>query len=158
MKFIGHLFRRKCYWLMHCTEKIMMHLTKTMGKDAYISCLLKFLHPGKVIDEFFLNADKGHHLENLLVCHQETKNLMEKEAMCIIMVSHSVKQDDEPIELHLVPKHLKIIEQAPPEYLFTAPVAAEPSQAVLEEPTNENLRHFKEQGCFDATDAAEASG
>jgi hypothetical protein len=34
----------------------------------------------------------------------------------------------------------------PPKYFFTAPVAAETSKAALEEPTNENLRHFMDQG------------
>ncbi len=136
----------------------MMRPTKTMGKDALISCRAKFLHPGKIIDEFSPYADKGYRLENLLVCHQETKKVRGKETMCIVMVSHSVKRNDEPVELHSVPKHLKVIQQGPPEYFFTAPVAAETSEAVLEERSNENLRHFMDQGPVDATDAAEVSG
>jgi hypothetical protein len=129
-----------------------------MGKDALISCFIKYLHPRKIIGDFFPNADKSQCLENLLVCRQETKNIRGKEATVIVMVSHSVQRNDELIELHSVPKHLKIIIKGPPEYFFTAPVAADTSEAALEELFDPNLWRYMDQDHVDATDAAEVAG
>ncbi len=136
----------------------MTRPTKTMGKDALISCFIKYLHPRKIIGVFFPNADKSQCLENLLVCRQETKNIRGKEATVIVMVSHSVQRNDELIELHSVPKHLKIIIKGPPEYFFTAPVAADTSEAALEELFDPNLWRYMDQDHVDATDAAEVAG
>ena len=56
----------------------------TMGKDAQVSYLAKFLHPSEYICTAFPNTCKEVSVKNLVVVSKEMKKIWHKEQMAIV--------------------------------------------------------------------------
>ena len=56
-----------------------------MGKDALISCPI--LHPSAHIRCVYTNIEKGHVLQDLVVHHQEVKNINQKEQLALVVTT-----------------------------------------------------------------------
>jgi hypothetical protein len=130
----------------------------TMGKDAVVSCLDRFLHPRRVIHTHFVNAEKNFRIENLRVRQREVKKIRGKDVLCLIVVSQGILQDDEPVELHAVEKHFKILIEGPRDYFFEVPVAAGQQEDPQDELLPPEVRNMLMQETVDGKDAAEVAG
>ena len=95
--------------------------TMTLGADATVSVLSRFIHPLRVIDKAFPNRDHKHRLEGMRALRTEVKKVRRKEQKCIIFTSNKVTDDNsEPIELYACGRFVKITEEGPPELFFDA--------------------------------------
>jgi hypothetical protein len=82
---------------------------KTLGKDAIISVLSKFIHPSEHIRKAFLNPEKGHRLEGCQVIRQEVKTINRKEQLAVVFHHPEFSSNGDPIDLYAVQKYCKII-------------------------------------------------
>ncbi len=93
-----------------------MRLQKlTMGKDAQVSCLIKFLHPQNIACECFPNANNTQHIDNFVVL-SEVKKVRRKDVMVVVVASPSILKNGQPLELHAVERNLKIIKEGSSDY------------------------------------------
>ena len=92
---------------------------KTMGKDAVVSILTKYLHPSRYIREKFPNATSNHRLNGLVVLRMEHKLVSRKQQLTIVVRSEKFKDDEGRfIELHAVPRWFKVEQEGPDMYFF----------------------------------------
>jgi hypothetical protein len=61
------------------------------------------------------------------------KKIRGKDVMCLVVVSRALLQDDEPVELHGVESHFKIMREGSSDYFFDIPSVAEDQQEAPEE-------------------------
>ena len=113
---------------------IMSSTKLTLGKDAVVSCLSKFLHPSQLIRDAYPNRQKGHRIEGLIVRRQEVKKINRREQLAIILVHDEFKNNDDYVELHTVPRYCKVTTEGPSDLFFTA---AEERQEETKEETEE---------------------
>jgi hypothetical protein len=62
----------------------------TMGKDAQVSCLIKFLHPRNIVCEHFPNANNTQRIDVFVVLCQEVKKVRRKDVMVVVVASPSI--------------------------------------------------------------------
>ena len=90
----------------------------TMGKDAIVSILAKFIHPSEHIRRAYTNLENNQRVENLQVVRRGIAKISRKDKAAIFFVSDAFKTSDgELIELYAVPRYVVIKEEGP-EYLF----------------------------------------
>ena len=65
----------------------MPHRMKTMGKDALVSCPMRYLHPFAHIRHVYTNLEKGHVLQDLVVRRQEVKTINQKEQLALVVTT-----------------------------------------------------------------------
>jgi hypothetical protein len=107
--------------------------SKTMGKDAQISVLAKYIHPSELIRSKWPNPVPGLRLTGTVI-QQQTKKISHRDQLALVFSSPAIVNDaGEPIELHAVPHWCKILEEGPSEFFFTAVESAEQEEAAQEE-------------------------
>lgn len=105
------------HWPCICWDMIISNCTKmprstmTMGKDAIVSCLSRFLHPRQVIGNHFINTDRNFCLEDLRVSQWEPKKTGGKYITCRFMVSLALVHNGGPVELHAHQMKLQDLER-----------------------------------------------
>ena len=85
-----------------------------LGVGAKCTVLLKYLHPGKLIDTKYPNRTAQSTLDNLLAIRQEVKKVNKKEQHCILFRHGKF----EGLELHCVNRWVRVIVEGPEEHLF----------------------------------------
>lgn len=103
---------------------------KTMGKDAVVWCLSRFLHPSAAIRAKYVNPVQGHTLSGMIVRRQEPKIVNRKEVTAIVCVHDDFKENGEHIELYALPRYIHISQEGPPELFFN----------VVQQPSNESAQ------------------
>ena len=98
----------------------MPRRTKTMGKDALVSCPTRYLHPSALIRRVYTNLEKGHVLQDLVVRRQEVKTINWKQHLALVVTHPMVLENDEPVELYAVKKHFKVLTEGPSDLFFNA--------------------------------------
>jgi hypothetical protein len=122
-----------CRAFFFITKKNMTREKKTMGVGAVVSALSRLLHPSAVIREKYVNPQKGHRVENLLVIRRESRKINSRDQMAIIM-----RHDDFPgVELYCVERYAHINTAGPAEHYFEA--MAPPARGPDEEPLPANV-------------------
>ena len=131
---------------------------KTMGKDALVSCPTRYLHPFAHIRHVYTNLEKGHVLQDLVVRRQEVKTINQKEQLALVVTHPTVLENDEPVELYAVKKHLKVLTESPSDLFFY--VEPEEKEQDEEEAPAIPLEVFKITGwpAHDEHDIAVVSG
>ena len=95
--------------------------TMTLGADATISVLSRFIHPTRVIQDAFPNRDHKHRLEGMRALRTEVKRVRRKNQKCVVFASDEVTDDNgEPVELYACGRFVKVTEEGPPELYFNA--------------------------------------
>ena len=92
----------------------MTRRKKVLGKDAVVSVLAKYLHPSSLIREQYPNRVATLRIEGLVVIRQDSKVVTRRLQDVIVMKHEDFKENDEYIELHSLPRWLKV-QQAPPQ-------------------------------------------
>ena len=106
----------------------MVRGKKTMGKDAVVSVLAKYLHPSKYIRDKWPNNWAHQRVAGLVVVRQEEKVVSRRKQLAIVVHSEQFKEGDEFIELHAVPHWVRIDEEGPSEYFFGSETTDQPGQ------------------------------
>ena len=106
-----------------------MARTKRLGVGAKISCLSKLLHPSALIRQKYVNPERGHRLENLIVVRLEQKLISRKQQLAVVMTHHGFPD----VELHAVKRYCKVTQEGREDLFFDAPV---PPQGQDETPLN----------------------
>ena len=96
----------------------MTRKKKTMGKDAVVSILTKYLHPSKYIRDKWPNAAANHRLSGLVVLRTEPKIVSRRQQLTVVVRSEEFKNGDDYIELHAVPRWFIVDEEGPPMYFL----------------------------------------
>ena len=103
------------------------------GKGVEVSCLIKFLHPLKLIRKAYPNPLNQQQLENCITLRRDVKKIKQKEQLSLIVTHNDFKDDDgELLELYAVKRHLKVENEGDPDYFFNG-VAKDDNEQAEEE-------------------------
>ena len=90
-----------------------------MGRDAMVSCIMKNLHPSKVLRDAFKNLPMGHRLGGLTVKRMEKKKINLKDQLAIIVTHNDIKDlEGNLIELHASKRWFVVTKEGPVDYFF----------------------------------------
>lgn len=93
--------------------------TLSMGQDATISIMLRFIHPSVIIRQKYPNHNPTKRLDNTKVLRLEEKKVSRKQQKCVVFTSTDfVYHDGSLIELHAVIKNCKVIAEGPTDKFF----------------------------------------
>jgi hypothetical protein len=104
---------------------VILKKIKSMERGAVVRCLARLLHPSQLIREKFPNMNRSKRLDLLIVIWQETKKILRKEHMCIIVQSDEAMDGDVHLELCGALKQFKIKTEGLVENFFHLAVEAE---------------------------------
>jgi len=99
----------------------MVHCKKTLGKDAIVSMLLRYIHPSEHVRSKYTNPLPNQSLENFTVLHQEVKKISGRNQLAIIICHPDFMDGDTPIELYAMKRWFKVQEEGPADFFFTVP-------------------------------------
>lgn len=102
----------------------------TMGKGAVVSVLSSRLHPSQHVRTMWLNPEKNHRVENLVVLRQELKKINRRDQMTFVMKHEAFKVDGEYIELYASKRFCIIKSEGDPDFFFTLAPVGENFEAV----------------------------
>ena len=99
---------------------------RRLGVRAKVICLSKFVHPSQHICDKYPNPVSGHCLERCVVVCQELKKVSRHNQLCIVVHHSEFKTADSIIvELHVVKRYWKVVEEGDSDFFFDDPVAEE---------------------------------
>ena len=118
----------------HITQKIIMAPHKmTMGINAHVWCLSRFIHPSALIRDKFPDPVRGHKLDDMIVRRQEEKMINQKQVFAIVCIHESFKENDQYQELYVAPRYMHITQEGPEDSFFgIVPVAEEEDTSLVE--------------------------
>jgi len=99
----------------------MARQKKTLGKDAVVSVLLKYVHPSEHIRNKYNNLLPNQALQNCTVLRQEVKRISGRNQLAIVVRHPEFMDGDSPIELYASKRWFRIQEEGPADFFFTAP-------------------------------------
>jgi len=111
----------------------MARRKKTLGKDAVVSVLLKYVHPSEHIRNKFVNPLPNQVLQNCTVLRQEVKKIHARNQLAIVIRHPEFMDGDSPIELYATKRWFKIQEEGPADFFFTQPAATANTEVPEEE-------------------------
>jgi hypothetical protein len=91
----------------------------TMGKGAVVSVLSSRLHPSNLIRTMWINPEKNHRVEDLVVRRQEVKKVNRRDQMTLVMTHEAFQHDGEYIELYAAKRFCIIKKEGDPDFFFT---------------------------------------
>ena len=92
---------------------------KRFGKGAKVTCLVKYLHPSRLVSSTLPNSTANSRLEECIVVGRDSKVVNRKEKAVIIVNHDDFKTaDGEPEELYALPRWFKILEAGPSKDYF----------------------------------------
>ena len=108
---------------------------KTHGKGATVSCLIKFIHPSKLIRNKNPNPASGQRLEGCITVHQEVKQINRKDQRAIVIHHDNSKEaDGETLqELYAMKKHFTVQAEGDPDFFFDVPVVVDAQEQSQEQ-------------------------
>jgi len=111
---------------------------KRLGRDALVSCYLRYIHPTVAIQTKYPNPTITQRLNGMKVLRLEVKKVNRKDQLCVI-VSHPDFSDSnqEPILLHIVKRWVTVESEGPNDLLFNINYEQEPNLSTAAE-ENEN--------------------
>ena len=105
----------------------------TMGVDAHVWCLSRFIHPSALIRDKFPNPVRGHKLDDMIVRRQEEKTINRKQVLAIVCIHESFKENDQYQELYAAPRYMHITQEGPEDSFFgIVPVAVQEDTSLVE--------------------------
>ena len=97
----------------------MPRSAKTMGRDAIVSVLAKFIHPSEHIRKAYPNANAQLRIDGLLVLRMESKKVSRRNQLCVIFVSQFIKDSSgNHIELYCVKRYARVESEGSSEFFF----------------------------------------
>ena len=94
---------------------------KCFGKATKVTCIIKYLHPSRLISSTLPNTSTANHrLDGCIVVMQDSKVVHRKEKLVIIIHHEDFKTTDgEPEDLYYaLPRWFKITEEGPSDEFF----------------------------------------
>ena len=92
---------------------------KRFGKGAKVTCMIKYLHPSRLISSTLPNTTANHRLDGCMVVGKDSRVVHRKEKSVIIVHHEDFKTTDgEPEDLYALPRWFKITEEGPSEEFF----------------------------------------
>ena len=92
---------------------------KRFGKGAKVSCMIKYLHPSRLVSSTLPNTTANFRLEGCTVVGRDNKVINRKEKPVFIVHHEDFKTTDgEPEDIYALPRWFKIIEEGPSEDFF----------------------------------------
>ena len=103
----------------------------SLGKNALVSCLAKYLRPKKVIDEHFVNYNPKKRCNNLLVLRLDVVGGGDvREVQRLIVRSDDVMNGDDHVEMYGHPRFFTVTQEGPKE-MFFEPVVDDEAEEVV---------------------------
>jgi len=133
----------------------MAHWKKTLGKDAIVSVLLKYVHPSEHIRNKYINPLPNQALQNCTVLRQEVKKIHGRNQLAIVVRHPKFMDGDSLIDLYATKRWFKIQEEGPADFFFTQPrptVNAEVPEEEEEEMPAAILEQAKRGGMLEVED------
>lgn len=97
----------------------MARKRKNLGKDAYCSCLGRFLHPSLHVRDKFPNMNKTKRFTSLRALRLEQRKVRNEDVECVIMTSNEFLDDvGEFIEMYCAKRYVMVNVEGPSLYYF----------------------------------------
>lgn len=107
-----------------------------MGKDAVFSVLLRFIHPSKAVRDRFPNPQASHRLNSCTILRLEAKVVNRNSAICVVFRHDRFKDHDGNfIEMHVLPRWIKIEKEGPAEFFFEPSIDAGAAESIVDKQT-----------------------
>ena len=125
----------------------MPRSAKTMGRDAIVSVMAKYIHPSEHIRKAYPNANAQLRIDGLLVLRMESKKVSRRNQLCVIFVSQLIKDSSgNNIELYCVKRYARVECKGLSKFFFDSVNEEVAEEAVENEELPINILAIKNRG------------